>query len=99
MTIHNGTFEPLVLTSPRDTEISDNRITEGLDNRIVDGFSINSIESSLTATPRLIPFNGKFFIKRSGVWKESFPSVKRAGTWVSPLKMYRYTNNVWKRIY
>jgi hypothetical protein len=99
ITIHNGAFGPLVLTSPRDTESADNRITENLNPRIVDGFSINTVESSFTITPRLIPFSSKFYIKQNGVWRESFPSVNRAATWVSPLKVFKNINSVWKRVY
>lgn len=97
MAIHNGRFEPITENSIRILESGDTRITEALDTRITDSVTYNSGVGILIATPRVITFYSRMYIKINSLWKEIIVNAKHSSIWQYPLKVYKKTNEIWKR--
>lgn len=97
MAIHNGKFESIIENSTRITETGDTRITEALDTRITDSVTYNTGVSTLVASPRVIYFYSRMYIKINSLWKEIIVHAKNSSIWQYPLKMYKKTNDIWKR--
>ena len=97
--IHGAKFESVLVPFERLTEAGDFRVTESGDTRITENISENNATGSLVATDTYIPFNSELFVKYLTNWKIGSPSVKTNNNWVTPISIYRYMNNAWKRIY
>ena len=98
--IKYGQTESGLITYERATQNDDIRITEGGDTRITNEAIANVIDSSLVVQGDRGIWTSTGYIKEGAVWKEiSHIYVKYNGNWVTPEKMYKNENNVWKLIY
>ena len=97
--IHGAKFESILVPFERLTEAGDFRVTESGDTRITENISENGATGSLVATDTYIPFNSELFVKYLTNWKIGSPSVNKEGVWVTPISIYRFMNDAWKRIY
>lgn len=96
---HGAKFESVLVPFERITEGGDTRITESGDIRITENISENNATGSLVASETFIPFNSELYVKYLTNWKIGSPSVKNNNVWVTPISIYRYMNDAWKRIY
>jgi hypothetical protein len=99
MAILNAKFESILVPFERLTEAGDTRVTESGDIRITESISENNAVGSLVVNGNRIPFNSELFVKYLTNWKIGSPSVNKEGVWVTPISIYRFMNDAWKRIY
>jgi hypothetical protein len=97
--IHGAKFESILVPFERITEAGDFRVTESGDTRITENISENGAEGSLFATDTYIPFNSELFIKYLTNWKIGTPYINNNNVWVTPISIYRYMDDAWKRVY